>query len=230
MLVDQEPFVAVRARQAGTATIAGHESPMIAYAAERKLFAVVQSHRMGDALAGGDPFESNLLVFDATGIHASLLLFVQSNDVDRRKERAALGRRVEIANQFLAAFGFVPIADAERMKFQAKPTGTDAAPFPRAKMSLAFREGMARVLRGDQVVHERRIHGACTGPRGDSGYLCQYPPGATWAAWLPGLNTLLFEWVGGGAEGHEYVTVIEIWPLGSPGGRVSMPPGVPIPR
>ena len=229
-LVNQEPFVAVRAQQAGTARIADHESPIIAYAADRKLFAVVQSHRMGDALAGGDPFESNLLVFDATGIHASLLLFVQSNDVDRRKERAALGRRVEIANQFLAAFGFMPIADAERVTFQVKPTGTEAAPFPRARMSLAFRDGMARVLQGDQVLHERRIHEVCTGRRGDSGYLCEYPPAGSWAAWLPGLNTMLFEWVGGGAEGVDYVTVIEVWPLGSPGGRVIMPPGEQIPR
>jgi hypothetical protein len=224
-LAGQEPFVAVRAKQAGTAEIADPQSPIIAFAAERELFALVQRRPVG--IGSSDISETNLLVFDANGIRAVLPLLDASGEADQNPTPAAtLRRRIGIANRFLADFGFAAIPEVERVTFTRKPTGTDAASFPKARFAIAFRDGFARLVRGKQVLHVRRIHEDCTGPRGDRAFSCEYPPSATWAAWLPARDTLIFEWVTSGAEWSPIDTIIEVWPLGgAPGGRVTMPQG-----
>lgn len=220
-VADQAPFVALRARQAGTARITSVKTRLIAFSAERNLFAVVQ-RRIISGVLDTDHFATNLVVFDAAGVHAMLPLHEEIASKKRLEgqEPAAIRRRIQVANRFLSDFGFV-VADAERVTFQTRPTGTDAAPFPKAKLSLTYRDGMARLVRGDEVLQERRLHGGCSGPDDDA-HICQYPPHASWAAWIPALETALFEWETSRAEDHDAITTIEIWPLRGPGGRAVM--------
>jgi hypothetical protein len=224
-LADQAPFVAVRAGQPGTATIAGATSTTIAFAAERKLFAVVQ-HR---PIRWSPHFQSDLVVFDAAGVHAELPLAEPAPEgaPDETTKSVLPRKRLAIANRFLADLGFVAIADAERVAFQPKPSGSDAASFPRARLGVAFRDGFVRLLRGDQVLAERRIHEGCSGPDGDNAFACQYPPHATWAAWIPALDTVLFEWATSRAERADVATFIEVWPVTLPDRSASTPGDAP---
>jgi hypothetical protein len=218
-LANQAPFVAVRARQPGTATITGTTSTMIAFAAERKLFAVVQrrEHRWHPR------FEISLVVFDAAGVHADVPLVESSKEGDPDEANPVVPRkRLELANRFLADFGFVAVADAERVAFQKTPSGSQAAPFLKAGLGIAFRDGFVRLLRGDQVLQELQIHEPCpeSGPTSDD---CDYPPRFAWAAWIPALDTVLLEWAEGGEYHTDIWTAIKAWPVTLPDRSASTP-------
>ena len=53
------------------------------------------------------------------------------------------------------------------------------------------------------------------------------PPHATWAAWIPALDTVLFEWSTSGAEWTVIETFIEVWPVTLPDRSASTPGDAP---
>jgi hypothetical protein len=229
VLAGEPPFIAARAGRPGTAQIQlrSRLERFVAHSSEHGVFAMIQRRKTGCSSCG-DGFETYLVVFDADGVQASLPLFEEGAEHERPREapaaaRAAVRRRIAIANRFLAELGFVPI-EARHGELGYRPSGARAARFPRAGLGVAVRDGIARLLRGSTVVAERRLHEGCDGPRGFSAFLCQYPGRANRAIWLPGFEVVLLEWATG-AEHSETVLVIEIWPLDGPGGRAVMPAG-----
>ena len=230
-LLAHAPFTEVRARRPGKAVIADPTSSVIAFSSGRALYALVQRRHKFSSMCG-KCFQTDLVVFDTTEIHAVIPILEDMPDTDQTRAMAELPGRLAVANRFLADLGFDPLV-AERAAFKRERASgwQDRAAMAKGAVTVAFGEGAVRVMRGQQVLRERRIHHDCEAPRTRMSHLCDYEPSAHWVARIPSQDTLLVEWATSGAESYDIVTVIEIWPGKGKGkgGRAIMPQGASIP-
>jgi hypothetical protein len=220
-LLDEPPLSGLRTSTPGTARLDGLNTLFVARSASLDLLAVVHETPDGIGDQGGPGNGSRdiaLVIVDLHGTTVASISLVPRPPralwtYDELRDQASeLAVRLELANRFLRDLGFDRLPDAELAAFKQKPSGTQVATFPRAKLGVAVRDGLANLLD-----HDRSIATDTVFPCKDaSAFNCEYPPTFGWAAWLPAQHLVVLAWTTSRANEGEHVPHLTVWQVPAP--------------